>query len=186
MNEEKNPWKINGEKKIYSNSWIDVTEYDVINPSGNPGIYGVVHYKQLAIGALPLDEEHNIYLVGQYRFPLNQYSWEIPEGGGKPDVAPVESAKRELKEETGIEAEVWTQILQTHTSNSVADEFGVIFLAQKLSFKQASPEETEVFQIKKIHIDEACHLVNNGKITDSLSVMAILKVKLMIIEGKIK
>src|ERR1700749_2172291 len=97
-NPEENPWQIVSEKNVYDNPWINLTEYQVINPSGNPGIYGKVHFKNLAIGVLPLDEEMNTYLVGQYRFTLNQYSWEIPEGGGAAGEHPLDSAKRELLE----------------------------------------------------------------------------------------
>src|SRR6476661_7194004 len=107
MNEKSNPWKILGEKNIYDNKWINVTEYDVINPSGGKGIYGKVHFKNLAIGIVPLDEEFNTYLVGQYRFPLNQYSWEVPEGGGLLGDDPLSAAERELLEETGLKAAYW-------------------------------------------------------------------------------
>src|SRR5579871_191774 len=108
--EEKNPWQIISEKNIYDNPWINITEFDVINPGGGNGIYGKVHFKNLAIGILPLDENMNTYLVGQYRFPLDQYSWEIPEGGGMIGIDPLISAQRELIEETGLVATQWTEI----------------------------------------------------------------------------
>jgi hypothetical protein len=117
MNEQENPCRIIDEKKIYENPWIKLTEFDVINPSGGKGIYGKVHFKSIAVGALALDEELNTYLVGQYRFPLDRYSWEIPEGGGAFGVDPVDSAKRELLEETGLVAAEWTQIVEMHLSN---------------------------------------------------------------------
>jgi len=122
----KNPWTILGEKPVYDNQWINVTEYDVLNPSGGKGIYGKVHFKGLAIGILPLDEAGYTWLVGQYRFPLDAYSWEIPEGGGDPGVAPIESARRELKEETGLVAKEWSLIQEMHLSNSVSDERALI------------------------------------------------------------
>lgn len=185
MNELHNPWKILQEKKVYENPWIKLTEFDVINPSGGKGIYGAVHFKGIATGALPLDEELNTYLVGQYRFTLNQYSWEIPEGGGAFGVDPVESARRELLEETGLVAEEWTQIVEMHLSNSVTDEYAVIYLARKLSQQMASPEETEQLQVKKVPFEEAYQMVERGEITDSMSVAAILKVKLMLTDGRI-
>jgi 8-oxo-dGTP pyrophosphatase MutT (NUDIX family) len=185
MNEHINPWKVLGEKKMYDNPWISLTEYDVLNPSGGKGIYGKVHFKNLAIGILPLDDQLNTWLVGQYRFPLNQYSWEIPEGGGSTGVEPVESARRELLEETGLVAAEWSPLIEMHLSNSVSDEHAIIFLARNLKQQQAEPEETEQLQIKKVSFEEAWQMVEKGMITDSMSVAAILKVKLMITDGRI-
>ena len=93
--EKKNPWEIKKEKQIYENPWINVVEYDVTTPAGKPGIYGIVQFKNIAIGIIVLDKEYNTYIVGQYRFPLEEYSWEIPMGGGKLDVDPLDSAKRD-------------------------------------------------------------------------------------------
>ncbi len=174
------------EKAIYDNKWINVTEYDVINPSGGRGIYGKVHFKNLAIGIVPLDEELNTYLVGQYRFTLNTYSWEIPEGGGPMGTEMLESAKRELREETGLVAGEWTKLMDFHLSNSVCDEHGAIFLARKLSQHQAMPEETEELAVKKLPFEEAYRMVEEGRITDSMAVAGILKVKLMLMEGKVR
>lgn len=186
MDEQHNPWTILGEKEVYDNKWINVTEYDVINPSGGKGIYGKVHFKNLAIGILPLDEDLNTYLVGQYRFTLNQYSWEIPEGGGPFGEDILQSAQRELKEETGLVAEEWIKLMNFHLSNSVCDEHGAIFLARKLKQEEAMPEETEDLVVKKVPFEEAYQMVENGIITDSLAVAAILKVKILLLEGKLK
>ena len=185
MNEQQNPWQVLSKKLVYDNPWIALTEYDVINPSGGKGIYGKVHFKGLAMGVLPLDKELNTYLVGQYRFTLNQYSWEIPEGGGPLDIEPLESAKRELLEETGLVAKEWTPILTMHLSNSVSDEYGIIYLARQLIQGTASPEETEQLQVKKIPFEQAYQMVEKGLITDSMSVASILKVKLMLLDGRI-
>jgi 8-oxo-dGTP pyrophosphatase MutT (NUDIX family) len=185
MNEQLNPWQVLEEKKIYENPWIKLTEFDVINPSGGKGIYGKVHFKSIAVGALALDEELNTYLVGQYRFPLDRYTWEIPEGGGAFGVDPVESAKRELLEETGLVATEWTQIIEMHLSNSVSDEYAVIYLARGLKQETASPEETEQLQVKKLPFEEVYQMVERGEITDSMSVAAILKVKLMLTDGRL-
>ncbi|HEY4195264.1 MAG TPA: NUDIX hydrolase [Mucilaginibacter sp.] len=182
---EENPWQVTSEKEIYDNPWISLTEYQVINPSGNPGIYGKVHFKGFAIGVVPLDNAMNIYLVGQYRFPLEQYSWEIPEGGGAFDVDPLDSAKRELLEETGLKASRWTEIQRMHLSNSVSDELSIIYLAQDLQQFEAEPEDTEQLIIKKVPFTEAYRMVCDGEITDSLSVAAILKIRLMQLEGSL-
>ncbi|HXB08185.1 MAG TPA: NUDIX hydrolase [Puia sp.] len=179
----KNPWTITGEKPIYDNKWISVTEFDVLNPSGGKGIYGKVHFKGLAIGILPLDEEGYIWLVGQWRFPLDAYSWEIPEGGGDLAVPPIESARRELKEETGLVAREWTLIQEMHLSNSVSDERALIYLARGLRQEEAMPEETEQLAVRRISFDEAFEMVERGEITDSMSVAAILKVKLLLTTG---
>lgn len=185
MNEQQNPWTVLGEEKKYENPWIKVTEYDVLNPSGGKGIYGKVHFKSIAVGVLPLDENLNTYLVGQYRFTIDQYSWEIPEGGGAFGVDPIESGKRELLEETGLVAAEWTKIVDMHLSNSVSDEYAVVYLARNLTQETACPEETEQLQVKKLPFEEVYQMVERGEITDSMSVAAILKVKLLLADGRI-
>lgn len=182
---EENPWKVISSQNIYDNPWINLTEHQVINPSGGPGIYGHVHFKNLAIGIIVLDDENNTWLVGQYRFTLKEYTWEIPEGGCPIGTDPLESAKRELLEETGITAGKWEKIQRFHLSNSVCDEFGYIFLARDLSFGEAQPEETEDLQLRKLPFEEAYQMVVNGLITDSLSVAAIYKIKLLKLEDKL-
>ncbi len=184
-NSKSNPWQTLTGKEIYDNAWINLKEHQVINPNGGKGIYGKVHFKNLAIGVVVLDEEDHIWLVGQYRFPINQYSWEIPEGGGPLDVDPVDSAKRELLEETGIRAKDWQEIQRMHLSNSVSDELAIIYLAHNLSYGEAEPEETEQLIVRKLPFEEAYQLVLSGEITDSLSVAGILKVKILRLEGKL-
>ncbi|MDQ3291648.1 MAG: NUDIX hydrolase, partial [Bacteroidota bacterium] len=137
--------------------------------------YGVVDFKNMAIGVVPVDAEGNTYLVGQYRYPLNEYSWEIPEGGGPHGIDAVESAKRELKEETGFTAAIWTNLGRIHTSNSVTSEFGFLFLAQDLTAGETEHEETEELHIKKVPLSEAVRMVMDGEITDALSIAGILK-----------
>ena len=182
---EENPWKITAEKIVYNNPWINLTEYQVINPSGNPGIYGKVHYKNIAIGVLPLDDNMNTYLVGQYRFVLDKYSWEMPEGGGLEGTDPLDSAKRELLEETGLKAQQWTELQQLHLSNSVSDELSILYLARGLQQFEAEPEDTEQLIVNKVPFDEVYRMVCNGEITDAMTVAAVLKVRLLLIENLI-
>ena len=179
MNTTENPWEIIDSKEVYDNPWINVKEYNVINPNGGKGIYGKVHFKNLAIGILAIDNNQDIILIGQYRFPLNAYSWEIPEGGGKLTIDPLESAKRELLEETGLKANKWSELLVMHLSNSVSDEKAIIYLAEDLEQFEAEPEETELLEIKKLPFNRAYEMVMNSEITDSMSVAAILKYKLL-------
>lgn len=183
--EEINPWKTLKSEVKYDNNWIRLTEHQVINPSGGEGIYGTVHFKNLAIGILPLDENYNTWLVGQYRYPLNAYSWEIPEGGGPFHEAPLESARRELLEETGISAREWKEIQRMHLSNSVSDELCIIYIATDLIEGIAMPEETEQLVVKKLPFDEAYQMVLDGRITDSISVAAILRARLMMLNGEL-
>lgn len=187
MNDDKNlnSWTTLGSETKYETPWIKVTEFDVLNPAGKPGIYGVVSFKNLAIGILPLDEHKNTWLVGQWRYPLKQYSWEIPEGGGPIGIDPLVSAKRELKEETGLIADNYRELCRMHTSNSVCDEICHIFLATGLLQSEAEPEDSEDLVIKKIPFEEAYRMVMNGEITDSLSMVAILKTKILIDNGEI-
>jgi 8-oxo-dGTP pyrophosphatase MutT (NUDIX family) len=182
---KENPWQITAEKIVYDNPWIGLTEYQVINPSGNPGIYGKVSFKNFAIGVVPLDEEMNTYIVGQYRFALGGYTWEIPEGGGPLGTDPLESAKRELLEETGLKASRWTEIQRMHLSNSVTDELSIIYLARDLQQFEPEPEDTEQLVIKKVSFDEVYRMVADGEITDAVTVAAILKVRLQQLEGRL-
>jgi 8-oxo-dGTP pyrophosphatase MutT (NUDIX family) len=169
-----NPWKTTGSQLKYNNPWIAVTEHQVIQPNDEPGIYGVVHFKNKAIAVLPIDEQGKTWLVGQFRYPLNQYSWEIPEGGGPDGEEPLETAKRELLEETGLTAANWELMGTAHLSNSVSDEVGLYFLATGLTQGTSCPDPTEELAIKHVAFSEALNMVLAGEITDSLSVMAIL------------
>jgi 8-oxo-dGTP pyrophosphatase MutT (NUDIX family) len=175
-----NSWKTLTSQLVYESAWIAVNKHETINPAGNPAIYSVVNFKNLAIGIIPLSEDGYTWLVGQWRYPLNAYSWEIPEGGGPLGEEPVKTAERELKEETGIVASHFEEIMQLDLSNSATDEHAHVFLATGLSFEEAEPEESEDLQVKKVHINEAFEMVLKGEITDAISVAAIFKVKYLL------
>lgn len=185
LSSEESPWKVLESEVKLSTPWIDVTLHKVLNPAGKEGIYGVTSFKNLAIGILPIDEEDNTYLVGQYRFPMNKYSWEIPEGGGPIGISPLLSAQRELKEETGIEADNWELIQSMELSNSATDEVAHIFLATGLSYGESSPEENEQINLFKIPFAELYERVKSAEITDSLTVAAVLKYRIMQLDGSL-
>jgi 8-oxo-dGTP pyrophosphatase MutT (NUDIX family) len=171
--ETRNPWQTVSSEEVYDNPWIQVREDRVIRPDGEPGIYGVVHYKNIAVGVLPIEEDH-IYLVGQYRYPLQSYSWEIPEGGCPEGEEPLLAARRELKEETGLEARRWRRLGEAYLSNSVADEYAVWFVATGLVPGDWCPEGAERLSVRRVPLREALTMALDGEITDALSLLAIM------------
>lgn len=171
-----NPWKTLTSTVVYDNNWLKIRHEDVVTPANTPGIYGVVSFKNKAVVVVPIDEDGYTYLVGQYRYPLDEYSWEVPEGGAPIGSDLLESARRELKEETGLEAGKWTMIGRIHTSNSATDEEGFLYIAEDLVQGTHEPEETEQLQIRRVLLTDAVEMVMNSEITDALSVCALLKV----------
>jgi 8-oxo-dGTP pyrophosphatase MutT (NUDIX family) len=162
----------------YENAWITVWHDDGSRPDGSPGIYGVVHFENLAAGVIAFDDEDRVVLVGQYRYTLDRPSWEIPEGGVPPSETPLEGIKRELREETGLEASEWRELGRLDLSNSVTDEEAVLFEAHGLHHGEAAPEPTESIAIRWVPFDDAVAMVRDGAITDAMSVAAILRVAL--------
>lgn len=183
MNESTNPWQVLAAVEKYDNPWINVTQYDVINPGGGKGIYGKIHFKNIAVGVIPIDENGNTYLVGQYRFVLSAYSWEIPEGGCPEGADPLAAAKRELLEETGLVANEWKELMKMQLSNSVSDELAIVYLATQLRQDKAEPEETEQLKIRKLPFETLYQMVEAGTIMDSITVAAVLKTKLLLQNG---
>ena len=169
-----NPWTKLSSRAVYDNPWISVREDRVLRPDGQPGIYGVVHFKNRAVGVLPVNAAGAILLVGQYRYPLDLYSWEIPEGGGPEDEDPRETARRELREESGLSAEGLELIATTHLSNSVSDEIGYVFRATGLTLGPSEPEGSERIETRWFAWDDAWRMLRAGEITDSLTVIALL------------
>jgi 8-oxo-dGTP pyrophosphatase MutT (NUDIX family) len=185
MDETKNPWTVLSRATVYENQWIRVDHHEVLSPTGGPGVYGTVHFKNFATGVVPIDEKGNVILVGQYRFPLGAYSWEIPEGGGRREIPVLESAQRELREECGLVARCWTAILGMDLSNSVSDERGTAFLAWDLSEAPTQPDETEQLQVARIPFWDAVARVKRGEIRDSISVAALLRAALMALQDEL-
>jgi 8-oxo-dGTP pyrophosphatase MutT (NUDIX family) len=180
MPSTKSPWITNKVTSVYANPWIEVEEHDVINPAGKNAIYGIVRFRNYAIGILPVDDAGNIWLIGQHRYPFNEYTWEIPEGGGNILQDPLENAKRELLEEAGIIARDWKLIQQFQVSNSVTNEIGYVYLATGLTITENSPDEDEDLTVRKIHFTQAYDMMERGEIKDSLTVIALLKGKILL------
>jgi 8-oxo-dGTP pyrophosphatase MutT (NUDIX family) len=185
MTQQRGPWTVLAKRTTYDNRWIRVTHHDVVTPAGETGIYGTVHHKHLAIGVVPIDEEGYTYMVGQYRFALERYSWEIPEGGGEHGTDPRISAARELREETGLSANHWQSLVEMDLSNSVSDERGIVFLAWGLTQGESSPDPTEELTINRIPMTEAFTLVASGHVRDALSIMGIQAVQLLHLSGRL-
>lgn len=175
-----NPWRTRSQRLLYDNPWISVREYQVLNPSGQPGIYGKVHFKNIAVGIVPIDERGYTYLVGQYRYTLDEYAWEIPEGGCPlGQETPLHAAQRELLEETGLTAGRWSPLLKLHTSNSTTDEVGYAFVAEDLHLGAAQPDPTEALRLWHLPLEQAIDMALNDRITDALSALALLKIKVL-------
>ena len=174
-----NPWKTLSKAIKYENPWIRVEEHQIINPAGNPGIYGTVNFKNTAVGIVPLFANGDTLLVGQYRYPLQQYHWEIPMGGAPIGESHLTCAKRELREETGLKADNWQLILHSHLSTSITQEEGYVFIATELEQGKSCLEETEDISVRRLPFCEAFELAMAGGITDGLSVNAIFKVRLL-------
>jgi 8-oxo-dGTP pyrophosphatase MutT (NUDIX family) len=172
------PWRRNARSTVYENPWLTVWHDEVTRPDGEPGIYGVIHFANLAVGVVAIDSEDRVALVGQHRYTLDAYSWEIPEGGVPPDEDPQAGAARELREETGLIAMEWREISRLHLSNSVSDEVAVHFLATGLTPGPPSPDGTEDLAVRWVPFDEALAMALDGRITDAMSVAALLQVGL--------
>jgi 8-oxo-dGTP pyrophosphatase MutT (NUDIX family) len=173
----KNPWTKISSTIAYENNWIRVEHQEVITPTGSEGIYGKVHFKNIAVGIIAMDAYNNIWLVGQYRYPCGIYSWEIPEGGCPSHEEPKMAALRELEEEAGLIAGSIEMLTEFYTSNSVTDEKAIIFVAKEITFTTPKPDPTERLVVKKIALQDALGMIFDGQITDSLTIIALLMLK---------
>lgn len=180
-----NPWIVKGMTHAFENDWFRIDEHDVIRPDGVKGYYGVIRVRRLAVGVLPIDAAGCVHLVGQWRFPLGRYSWEMPEGGAEPGEDARACAERELAEETGLRAREWLQVLEMDLSNSLTDEQAVIFIATGLSLGEADPDPTEVLKRRTAHFREVLERIADGRIRDSLTVAAVLRAHHMAVTGQL-
>jgi 8-oxo-dGTP pyrophosphatase MutT (NUDIX family) len=172
------PWTRRSRQAVYDNAWITVWHDEVARPDGSPGIYGVVHFANLAAGVVVLDDEGRVVLVGQHRYTVDAYSWEIPEGGVPAGESALDGARRELREETGIDAVDWRELLRFHLSNSVSDEAGVVFAARAETHGAAAPEPSEDLAIRWVPFDEALAMTTDGRITDAITIMGLQRIAL--------
>lgn len=177
------PWVRRTRRTAYLNAWITIWHDEVSRPDGAAGIYGVVHFANLAAGVVVLDEHDRVLLVGQHRYTLDAWSWEIPEGGVGPAEAPLDGIRRELKEETGVEAAEWIELARFHLSNSVSDEAGILYLATIITHGSADPEPTEEIESRWVSFDEALAMTLDGRITDAMSIIGIQRVALARVVG---
>lgn len=171
----RNPWRRLGRRTVYENAWIRIHHDDVLRPDGAPGIYGVVEFRNVAVGVLAIDDANRILLVGQFRYTHDSYSWEIPEGGVPHDESPLDGAKRELAEETGYRASEWRELVRLATSNSVTDEVGVVYVARGLTAGTAAPDGTEELATQWVTLPEAVGMIDAGELVDAMSQVAILR-----------
>lgn len=173
-----NPWVTKTTEVAYDNAWIQVSHRDVVTPTGTDGIYGLVHFKNLAIGIIPIDDEDHTWLVGQYRYAVDHYSWEIPAGGGDLNEDPIEGARRELAEECGLVADNYSLLVHFETSNSVCDEKAFIYVATGLTPCDVAPDDTEVLELRRLPVGEAIDMVLRGEIVDSLTAIGLMRLAL--------
>ncbi len=180
------PWRVTGQAELHDNPWYRLVHYKAIAPTGRPADYYLQEYKNVAVGVLALHEDGTLWLVGQWRFPFHDYSWELPEGGAPMDEAPLDGAKRELREEAGLEAADWRLILTLQLSNSTSDEVAYGYLATDLSPAMAEPDETEALAVARVPFREALKAAVEGRIQDAITVAILLRAHHMAIEGEFR
>ena len=172
---KRGPWRVLASRQVYENAWIRVREDDVVRPDGKPGIYGVVEFQGLAVAIVALTDDEQVYLVGQYRYPTDTYSWEVVEGTSEAGEEPLTAAKRELSEETGLTAAEWTPLGRCQFSNSSTDQIGYLYLARGLTPGEAHPDETEDLAVKVVPLADAVAMSLSSEIDDAFSIIGLFR-----------
>jgi 8-oxo-dGTP pyrophosphatase MutT (NUDIX family) len=171
-----NPWKTKSSREVYKNAWIRVREDHVVRPDGGPGIYGVIEIRP-SVGIVAIDSRDRIVLVGQWRYSVNRYSWEVPRGGSHPgETDMLAVAQRELAEEAGVVAQHWQRLGAVDVCNGVCDDVQTLFLATDLSPTEMNLDPEEDISVEWKPFDEALNMAMDGRITEVCSVAAILQV----------
>jgi 8-oxo-dGTP pyrophosphatase MutT (NUDIX family) len=183
---EVGPWRRRSRETVYANPWIEIHHDEVDRPDGGPGIYGVVHFRSRAVGVVAIDGDGRLLLVGQHRYTLDEYSWEMPEGGVGPGESLLDGARRELREETGYEAAEWRQLVRMSVSNSVTDERGALFLATDLRAGTATPDATEELAVRWATLDEVLAEIDAGTIHDLMTIAAVYRYALEVATGRVR
>ncbi len=183
--ERRGPWLIRSSRRAYDNPWIGVTEHQVTDPNGNPGLYGVCEVKSHAVGVVPIDADGHTWLVGQHRFPRDYYSWELPEGAGDAGEDPLVSAQRELREETGVTAGQWQALVEMDFSNALSDEVGYGFLAWDLKEGLAEPDAVEQLSVRRLPFADALEMAVRSEVRDAFSQVMLIKVDLLGRRGRL-
>jgi ADP-ribose pyrophosphatase len=169
------PFTIIASKIAYENAWIKVEHQEIIRPDGAPGVYGIVHFANRAVAVLPLEANGDVWLVGQWRRPLNAWSWEIPEGGVPFDEDLEAGARRELEEEAGLIAGTFLKVLEFDTSNCVTDEVGTSYIAYDLTQGTLAPDPTEVLSLRRVHFTDLLAEIDQGLIRDGPTLATVLR-----------
>lgn len=177
MSDSSRHWRTLHSRTVHTSPWLDMLENAVITPGGNESRYSHVHFKNFGIAILPIAENGDTWIVGQYRYPIGQYTWEIPEGGGPVEKDPLASAKRELKEEAGIKAERWDLIQKAFMSDSATNEYAYSYMARDLDIGEPEPEEDEELELRRIPFEELFQMVLDGRVQDSLTIMTVLRAR---------
>lgn len=171
-------WQRHSSRIVYENDWMVVREDEVTNPGGGRNQYGHVQFKNVAVAVLPVDDDGYTLLVGQSRYTLDQHSWELPMGGAPLGEDPLQAAQRELREETGLTASDWHELMRLHLSNSITDEIGIVYVATNLTQGKNALEETEDIQVRRLPLAEAVEMARRGEITDAMSAAALFRIAL--------